>query len=379
MNRKYIWFFASVIYLITHASCGKKAKPQNPAGAPVPVNTYKVIKQPVVGFDNYPGTVVAVNEVELRPQVAGYITAIFVKDGQAVTQGQKLYEIDRSKYQAGYRQAQANVQSAQASLDRARKDLDRYEHLLERDAIARQQVDYARADFKTAQSQVRAAEAQLTSAATDVRYSVITAPFNGNIGISQVRLGSQVSPGQTLLNTISSNDPIAIDFVVSQREIPRFNRLIREGARADSTFSILLSDGSVYPYTGKITTMDRAVNRQTGSINIRLNVPNPERQLIPGMTVNVKVRNQDIGAQVIIPYKAVTEQMGEYFVYVVNADSVNQRKVSLGTRFNEMSVVREGLKEGETIVVEGIQRLRQGAKIQTGAPAGKAGADQVKK
>lgn len=377
MNIRFFWLSAILIYPALFTACGEKGKPANPGAAPVAVNTYTAQEEMVVGLDAYPGTVVAENEVELRPQVAGYITNIYVKDGQAVKQGQKLYEIDRSKYQAAYRQAQADLKSAEANMDRAEKDLERYERLLERDAIARQQVDYARAEFKTAQSQVTSAHARIAGAATDLRYSVINAPFNGNIGISQVRIGSQVTPGQTLLNTISSNDPVSIDFVVNQKEIPRFNRMIGSDEGKDSTFTILLSDGSAYPHQGKIITIDRAVDRRTGSITVRLSTPNPERQLIPGMIVNIKVRNQDIGKQVVIPFKSVTEQLGEYYVFVVNGDSVNQRKLGLGTRFEDKVVVREGLKAGDVIVVEGIQRLRQGAKIQTGTapppapPAGK--------
>lgn len=355
-----------LIFLLT-LSCGqKKQKEGPPAPKAVAVNTFHVTSQEVSGADQYPGTVVAVNEVELRPQVAGYITAIFVKDGQAVKQGQTIYEIDRTKYQAAYSQAQANLLSSQANLEKVKKDVERYERLLEREAIARQQVDYARAALKTAQSQVMSAEAQLRSAATDLGYSLIKAPFDGNIGISQVRIGSQVSPGQTLLNTISSNDPIAIDFVVNQNEIPGFNRMLTSGNNTDSTFHIILSDGTTYPQPAKLTTIDRAVDRQTGSITIRVNTPNPDRQLIPGMIVDIRVKNQDIGKKLVIPNKAVLEQMGEYFVYVVQGDSVVQRKIEPGSAVQDKIVVREGLAEGETIVAEGIQNLRQGAKITTG-------------
>jgi membrane fusion protein (multidrug efflux system) len=370
MKRNFFWLIAAFIGSGTLVSCGDSnsaTQRPNPAAAAVPVNTYKVKIEAVTGTDTYPGTVVPLKEVELRPQVTGYITDIYVQDGQQVSEGQKLYEIDRSKYQASYNQAQANLQSSRANLQKVKQDVERYERLSQQDAIARQRVDYARADLQTAQSQVAAAEAQLQSASTDLRYAVITAPFSGTIGISKVRVGAQVSPGQPLLNTISSNNPMAVDFVINEREIPRFNRL-RQGAQPDSLFTIRLSDGSIYPYPGKIAALDRAVGRQSGTLTVRLNFPNPERQLIAGMTVNVNVLNQDIGKQVVIPYKAVTEQMGEYYAYVVQADSVVQRQLDLGTRIRELVVVRDGLKEGESIVVDGIQRLRQGAKVQVGAP-----------
>ncbi|GGK86313.1 efflux RND transporter periplasmic adaptor subunit [Rufibacter glacialis] len=355
-------------------SCGKKEAPQqNPMNAAVPVNTYTVTQEHVTGTDTYPGTVVPLNEVELRPQVSGYISQIFVKDGQKVTKGQKLYEIDRSKYQAAYNQAQANVRSAQANLNRVQKDLERYENLAKQDAIARQRVDYARADVETARANVAVARAQVASASTDLGYSIIKAPFSGTIGISQVRVGSQVSPGQTLLNTISSEGPTGVDFVINEQELPRFNRL-RQGKQPDSLFTLTLSGGSTYPHTGKLTAIDRAVGLQSGTITVRVSFPNPDRQLVAGMTVSVNVLNQDIGQQLTLPYRAVTEQLGEYFVYKVLGDSVQQQNVLLGTRFQDKIVAREGLKEGDVIVVEGIQKLRQGSKVQVGAPQAAGGA-----
>lgn len=368
MKHHLLRLFAALVTLTILYGCGNSQKKQQGPPPAVPVNVQQVTSSNVTGTDVYPATVVPVNEVELRPQVSGYITNIYIKDGQKVSKGQKLYEIDRSKYQAAIRQAQANVQSAKANLHRVKQDVDRYERLLEKDAIARQQVEYARADYQTAQSQVAAAEAQLASASTDYNYSVITAPFDGAIGISQVRIGTQVSPGQPLLNTISSEDPMAVDFVINEGELNRFNRL--RTSNIDSLFTLRYSDGTRYEHPGKLMAIDRAIGRQSGTITVRLSFPNPKRELYPGMTLNVDVLNQDIGDRVVIPYKSVTEQMGEYFVFVVQGDSVQQRRLQLGTRMQESVVVRDGLKSGETIVVEGIQRLRQGVKVQVGPPAG---------
>ncbi|ALJ00033.1 efflux RND transporter periplasmic adaptor subunit [Rufibacter tibetensis] len=368
-------FAALSLFSAVLVSCGKKdAAPQGPMmGGPVSVNTYTVTEEHVTGTDTYPGTVVPLNEVELRPQVSGYITQIYVKDGQRVSKGQKIYEIDRTKYMAAYRQAQANVRSAQANLNRVQKDLERYENLAKQDAIARQRVDYARADVETARAQVAVARAQVSSASTDLGYSVINAPFSGTIGISQVRVGSQVSPGTTLLNTISSDGPTGVDFVINEQELPRFNRL-QQGKQPDSLFTLTLADGTRYSHTGKLSAIDRAVGLQSGTITVRVSFPNPSRQLVAGMTVSVNVLNQDIGQQITLPFKAVTEQLGEYFVYKVQGDSVQQQNILLGTRFQDKIVAREGLKAGDVIVLEGIQNLRQGAKIQVGAPQATGGA-----
>ncbi|GEO06991.1 MexX family efflux pump subunit [Adhaeribacter aerolatus] len=374
MKNNLLTLTALVTGTLLVTACGKSpnAPAQNPMNAPVPVNAYTVSQEQVVGTDTYPGTVVPLNEVELRPQVSGYITNMYVQDGQLVTKGQKLYEIDRTQYQATYNQAQANLRSAQANLERVRQDAERYENLAKQDAIARQRVDYARAELSTAQAQVAAAQAGVSGASTNLRYSVITAPMSGRIGISQVKVGSQVSPGQTLINTISADNPIAVDIVINETEVPRFVRLQKKSA-ADSTFTIQYSDGSVYPHAGKIQAIDRAINPQTGTITVRVSFPNAERALIPGMTVVLRVRNEDIGRQLVIPHKAVTEQMGEFYAYVISGDSVLQNKLSLGTRVADKIVVREGLKDGDKIVVEGTQKLRPGAKITLGTPQPPAG------
>jgi len=345
-------------------SCGPKEPEGQQGPTAVNVTTYTLVKKSVTGIDEYPATLVPLNEVEIRPQIGGYITNIFIQDGQQVKKGQKLYEIDRSKYAASRQQAQALVQSAEANLAKSEKDYDRYKKLDEADAIAKQTLDYAQTEVLNAKAQLSSAKAQYESASTDYNYSVLVAPFDGTVGISQVRQGTQVSPGQPLLNTVSSNDPMALNFVINEREIPRFTKMLKAEDNPDSLFKIKFSDGSVYPFTGKFTTIDRAVGRQSGTINLRVQFSNPERDLIAGMTVNIQVLNEDIGAQVVIPYRAVTEQMGEYFVYVVQADStVKQQNVILGTQIGDDIVVRSGVTEGIKIVVTGIQNLREGAQI----------------
>lgn len=345
------------------SSCNNSTKTPPPA-QPVAVTAYQVEAKPVKGLDTYPATVVALNEIEIRPQVSGYITQIFVQDGQQVVKGQKLYQIDQSKYVAAKNQAVASLASAKANLARIKKDVDRYERLDQNEAIAKQVLDNAKAELLAAEAQVQAAEAQVASTETDLGYSQITAPFAGRIGISQVRLGAQVSPGQPLLNTLSSTDPVQVDFVINEKEIPRFNRLMNANDLPDSLFTLRLGDGSVYPMPGKLATIDRAVGRQTGTLNVRVEFPNSDGMLVPGMTGTLQVVNADFGDQLVIPYKAVTEQMGEYFVYVISQDStVTQQTLKLGTVFGSDIAVREGLEPGQTIVVDGLQKLRQGAKV----------------
>jgi membrane fusion protein, multidrug efflux system len=368
MNKNLFWLPILLLLVWVAASCGGSA-PSAPPPAAVPVNVQPVRQDYATYFDLYPGTLVALNEVQLRSEVNGYLTGLFFREGETVRKGQKLYEIERSKYAAAYAQAEANVQIAKANFVKAQKDAERYTRLNERDAIAKQTYEYALTNLESTRSQVAAAEAQLASARTDLQHAVITAPFDGTIGISQVKQGTSVVAGQTLLNTISSDNPVSADFVVSEKEIGRFLEMQQKAANpTDSTFTLVLPDNSVYPHPGRIALIDRAIDPQTGTLKIRLNFPNPDRRLRAGMSCNVRVLNAHETKQILAPYKAVTEQMGEYFVYVVEADTARQRKVALGARVNDQVIIREGLKEGEPIVVDGIQKLRDHTPVQVGTP-----------
>ena len=367
-----------VLGSVTLASCGGGQQPAQQGPPPAtPVTTYTVDEQPVTTVDSYPGVVVALNEVELRPQVGGYITGIFVQDGQRVTKGQKLYEIDRTKYQAAYNSAKANLAVAKSNRDRTKKDAERYTKLAEQDAVARQRVDYALTDLANAESQVAAAEAQLSAASSDLQRSVIVSPLTGTIGISQVKLGAFATPGTTVLNTVSTNDPIAVDIAVNQREIPRFLALQKNNAVvADSVFTIQGQDGTMYRAQGKIVAIDRAVDPQTGTIKVRISYPNKEGRLFAGMNVNLQALNRGQKEELVIPYKAVVEQLGEFNVFVVGDSSkAEARLVKLGRQFQTNVVVSEGLKKGETIVVDGVQNVRNGA-VVTSTPPAEANAQQ---
>lgn len=359
--------FSIVCLLFIESSCGSKsAQQQTMQGPPpaVPVTVQTVTTGNAVYYDAYPATVTALNEVELRPQVNGYITGIYFKDGSRVRKGEKLYSMDQQQYQANYQQAVANLEVQKTNLVKAQKDADRYHELEKADAIAKQQVDYADAALAAAQRQVEAAKANVNAVQTSVRYATIYAPFDGTIGISQVKMGAPVTAGQTVMNTISSNNPIAVDFAIDQRELYRYTQMQQQAAKpSDSTFQLLFGS-DVYPEAGKIYLIDRAVNPQTGTITVRLVFPNTKDMLKPGMTGVVRVKNSGRNA-ILIPYKAITEQLGEFFVYVVNdSNKVSQRKVPLGTQIGTNVIVKDSLREGEKIVVQGVQNLREGAVVK---------------
>jgi membrane fusion protein (multidrug efflux system) len=374
MSGKFMKQFLQIAFVVTAISaaisCGNKAAVQQGPPPAVPVTVAQVTAVDAAYYDEYPGTVVALNQTELRAQVTGYITGMYFKDGDKVRKGQRLYSIDQQLYSANYQQAVANLQVQQTNMVKAQKDAERYHELDKKEAIAKQQVDYADAALDVAKRQVDAARANVNAVRANVSFATIVAPFSGTIGISQVRTGTSVVAGQTVLNTISTDDPMAVDFAVDQKEVYRFSQFQQQGnANRDSTFSIAFG-ADVYPEYGTISLIDRAVDPQTGTIKTRLVFPNNKKLLKAGMSTTVRVLNSSKEKVTTIPYKAVTEQLGEFFVYVVGDSSkVTQRKVVVGKQLNKDVIIREGLKEGETIVIQGMQNLREGAVITTAPPA----------
>jgi len=361
---KQIATFLSIALVVFISACGDK-KQEGPAAPPPPKVAVEEVKvTDAIYHDEYPATITALNQVELRPQVSGFITGVHFKDGARVSKGQLLYSVDAQLYSANYQQAVANAQVVEANLIKAQKDANRYHELDKADAVAKQLVDNADAALEVAKKQAAAAKANIRAVSTSVRYTKVYAPFSGTIGISLVKTGTAVTAGQTVLNTVSTDGELAVDFNIEQKDIYRFNNLLSaKTSPSDSTFTLAFGK-DVYPYPGKITLIDRAVNPQTGTIKARLVFPNSKGLLKSGMNGTVRIKNSSATQSVVIPYKAVVEQLGEFFVYVPGDSSkVSQRKVMLGKPLGADIIITEGLKQGDKIVTQGVQNLREGVKV----------------
>lgn len=367
MNNNTLFIALMVSATLFGQSCANKDNKQAAAqaqqmNAATPVGMTTVTTEIVTGLTTYPANVVPLQETEIRAEVNGYVTNIFVTDGAVVSKGQRLYEIDRTRYQAAYDQAKANLAIAKANLDRVQTDLKRYQTLAQQDAIAKQTLDYAYTDLNNQKAQVQAAEAAVTTALTNLQRSTIVAPFSGTIGISQVRTGALVNAGTTLLNTISSTDPIAVEFQINERDIYMFTQLQKSGA--STQIFATLPDGTRYDVPGKITTIDRSVDSQTGTLKVRAVFANPANVLRAGMNTTLNVQTTSEIEEVVIPYKAVFEQLGVFNVYTVNDSSqVEVKQITLGHKIDDKIVIKEGLNPGEKIVVEGVASIRPGAKV----------------
>ncbi|MBS1605024.1 MAG: efflux RND transporter periplasmic adaptor subunit, partial [Bacteroidetes bacterium] len=209
---------------------------------------------------------------------------------------------------------------------------------------------------------------------TNLNYSVIYAPFNGTIGISQVKVGTAVYP-QTLLNSVSTDDPMAVDIAIGQAEIPMFTKYFENGPKGqDSLFTAVLPDGSIYSRPGQLYTLDRSVDPTTGTLRARITFPNPKNELRAGLTTNIRVKHEAGDSSMLIPYKSVVEQLGEYFVFVTENGRAFQKKVTLGTKINDKIVVRGGIKPGDEVVTDGVQKLRDSIAVQVGPPKAPAAA-----
>lgn len=394
---------------LAFSSCQQKPPAPNP---PTPVNLATVKSQPVLYYDNFPATTEALMQVDLHAQVTGYVTGIYFIEGTHVHKGQKLYSIDERLFQASYDQAAANVKVAEGNQTQAQQDADRYQYLIEHNAVAKQTLDHAVIALQNAKNETAAAEQALKTAATNLAYSVITAPFDGTIGFSQVKLGNLVTASSTLLNTVSTDNPMAVDFLVNEAQLEHYEQLKREKQhQIDSLFTIVLPDHSIYPFAGEISVIDRAVDPQTGTIRVRLEFPNPKIDLRAGMSCVVRVHNLETTPQIVIPGRAVVEQMGEYFVFVAKdtvmhsgdgagtggtaeaseagkgndsgshgaADSAAkprlralQVRVETGATIGANIVIKSGIKDGDRIVVDGVQALHDGSPITTANKPGPA-------
>jgi membrane fusion protein (multidrug efflux system) len=373
---------AALTLALALAGCGKQAAV--PAAPPVPeVGVIKVEPKSTPLSIELVGDIRAFREVELRPRVTGVVDKQMFRPGQMVREGDPLFLIDTRALDSAVADAQARLLEAEAQLQRAVQDVERYKPLLVDDAIPRQTYDQAVAAQKQAQSIVESRREGVARARIDRGFAEVTAPVTGQIGLQQIEIGGLATAGQTVLATVSTLDPVVVYFSVSENEYLEFARRFEGASRADRAeqrrpIELLLADGSKYKYPGKFDFADRAINPQTGTLTLRATFPNPAQLLRPGMTGRIRLVYDVADAAIVIPQKAVSELLGRQFVSVVGADGkVEQRAVKTGDRLGDQWLIEDGLKPGETVVVEGVQKARPGATVKAvpiGAPTTAAAA-----
>lgn len=356
-SRRSVVLLASTLALAL-ASCSE-TPPQMP---PMAVSYVVAKAENTPLFREYPGQIQAQNEVQIRPRVAGIVIGRSFVEGGFVRKGQPLFQIDPRELRAQVAGAQAQLAGARAMAARAQQDVARYGPLVKADAIARQVYDTAVASSRAADAQVRAAAASVDQAQVGLSYTVVRSPMNGQIGESLVDVGSLVSPSGPEMARVSDSDPIAVYFNPGEQELLEFQNQSASGQQtAGNSLRLMLADGSEYPHPGRVDFADRALNPQTGSLEVRAVFPNPDGLMRSGMFGRIRLQFSERINAVIVPDRAVIDQLGTRFVYVVGKDNkVAQRKVETGPHIGGTWVINSGVKAGERILVDGQQKVQPG-------------------
>lgn len=361
------------IAMSTLAGCGNKKEAAAPPPPQVSVVTLKA--EPLTLDTELPGRTTAYRIAEVRPQVDGIILRRLFKEGSDVTQGQQLYQIDPSTYEAAYK-------SARATLESTRLLAERYGRLVGDEAVSKQQYDEARAAWLQAQAAVDRADINL-------RYTKVLSPISGRIGRSNVTEGALVTNGQaTALSVVQQLDPIYVDVTQPSSSLLRLRRELANGALQNAgpnaaQASLVLEDGTRYPETGRLEFSEVAVDQGTGSVTLRAVFPNPRHELLPGMFVHARLREGVKTDALLVPQQGVTRDLkGQATALVVNAkDEVELRQISTDRAVGDKWLVAGGLGAGDRVIVEGLQFVRPGVKVRiaqagsgAGAPAAAASA-----
>ncbi len=347
-------------------------KAKQAAAAPLPaVVVAEVVRKTVPIYSEFVAQTDARETVEIRARVQAFLEAQHFTEGTIVKKNQLLFTLDKREYQAKLLQAKAELEIALARLGKAETDERRLKPLAERRAVPQQDYDNAAANLLAARASVSAARANVVAAELDLSYTTIRSPIAGLIGKRLVAPGNLVGKGEaTLLDTVSSIDPIRVNATISEAEYLRFFARRKEQDPGSRSLELILADGSIYPYKGKLVIIDRAVDQKTGTLNIAAEFPNPEGQLRPGQFGRVRAVAEVARDAILVPKRAVQEIQGMKAVLVVGADDmVALRTIQPGETVGDLLIVREGLEPGERVIVDGIQKARPGSKVQPTAAA----------
>jgi membrane fusion protein, multidrug efflux system len=348
-------------------ACKKEAPPAPP---PPQVKVAKVLERDVPVYVEAIGETRGSTEIEIRARVEGFIQSVNFEEGSLVRKGQLLYTIDSAPFEAALAQAKGALAESEAQLARAHQDVARYEPLVAKNAISRQEYETSVSVEAAAKAAVEAARASTKSAEIDLSYTKVTAPEPGLVGKTEVYSGTLVGRGQsTLLTHISQVGTIHVRFTIPERDYLYYARQkqahLAAGDAPDLPFELVLSDGTKHPHPGTLVFVDRTVDPTTGTILVEAAFPNPEGIVRPGQYARVRAAVALKRGAILVPQRAVSELQGIHSVAVVDGDGkVEVRPVETAERLGSLWVIDKGLKAGEMIVVEGLQKVRPGITVQ---------------
>ena len=348
--------------MLTVAGCAKKEQQAGPQATLV--KTMKVITRTTPIVYDYTGFVEATQEMNLAPQVTGQIIAKNFKGGDTVQAGQVLYEIDPRTYRANLLSAEGNLASARAALANAEMDAERYTKLYEQNAVSKQMLDNAVTARDQARASVTALEGLLLNAQINMEETKVTAPFTGRTDTSSVEVGNYVEAGKTTLTKISNTDPVFVKFSISEPEYLTLAAANTGGGAALDNLTAVLANGETYDVKGQVTEVNRGISDNTGTLTIKATFQNPNKKLLPGMFAHIQATGGVRDNALLIPQRSVAELMYKKFVYIVGNDNkVIMKEIKLGQTVGRLVMVNSGLTGEETLVVEGVGKMRQGALV----------------
>jgi membrane fusion protein (multidrug efflux system) len=352
-----------VIFAILASSGCKRAEPS--ATPPPEVLVTDVIQKDVPIYSEWVGTAVGFVNAQVRPQVQGYLLKQAYQDGAFVKAGQLLFEIDDRSYKAALDEALGDLARQRATLRKYQLDVARDTPLAARGAVSRQELDDSVQAARASEAQVQAAEAAVEKARLNLGWTRVYSPIDGLAGIAPVQLGDLVSP-TTVLTTVSQIDPMKVTVPITEREYLRYADQIKQHQETGSApnepeLQLILVDGSTYPHPGRFYVANREIDRRTGTVLVQALFPNPDGKLRPGLYAKVRGPVQTARGALLVPERAVQEIQGVSQVAVVGSDNkVTFRTVKVGEHVDGLWIITDGLKPGERVVTEGLQKVKDG-------------------
>lgn len=346
--------------LVILAGCSSK----NTAPAPPPpsVTVAPVMQRDVSIHQEWVGTMAGNTDADIRPKVEGFLLKRLYMEGSFVQKGQVMFQLDRRQAQAALEQTKGQLEQARAFLSQAQIDVKRFTPLVAQKAVSQAELDKATSMERSGQAQVQAAQAAVDNANLNLGWTTVTSPISGIAGIAKVGIGDLMTPN-TVMSTVSTVDPIYVDFSISEQDYLRFIKS-GIGRQAGADLQLILGDGSTFPHSGHALLVNREMDLRTGTIQVRAEFPNPGNLLRPGQYARIRAVTEQRKNALLIPQKAISELQGVYQVGVVGADNkVAIRAVKPGPQFGDMWVIESGLQPGEKVVVDGLQRIRDGMTV----------------
>lgn len=356
MKRTYKAAMMSLVFVLAAVLAGCGAPPGLPKG-PIRVNTYTVTAETVPLRAEYSGTVAAAAQVPIRSRISGRVLVKFVQGGQTVRAGQPLFRLDSREYDAALAAALAEQAQASAGLANQKLNYHRYRALAAQDAASAQAVTDREAAVRQQEAVVQANAAQVQRARDNVKDTIIYAPFSGKLSVDDVPVGTYVTAGSTALVTISSTNPVFVEFSLSEQEYLQWMKEKNRTGTWGASVQLRLSDGSIYPYTGHIAQMDPRLNEAGGAIVVKAVFDNPQQLLIPGLYGTILLTGQTAQPVLLVPQRAVQQMLGKYFLSVLNRQGqVQKKEVQVGPKTGKFWVITSGVKAGDVVIVDGYEK-----------------------